>query len=75
MTQDKKMPELVEVSNHEYKCSLCKFSILRNLDTKRSSKRTKAGQKRKYENLFWDHVRVEHPEAYVSVEKIEVQHD
>jgi len=68
MTQDKKIPELVEVSNHESKCSLCEFRILRNLDTKRSNKRTKAAQKLKYENLFWDHVRIAHPEVYVSVE-------
>jgi hypothetical protein len=75
MTQDKEMPERIEVSNHESKCSSCGHRIVVNLDTARSKKRTNAEQKRKHENLFWEHVQLAHPEVYVSVEKIEVQHD
>jgi hypothetical protein len=73
MTQDNKRPELIKVSNHESKCSLCGHSIVVNLDTARSKKRTNAERERKHESLFWEHVQLAHPEVYVGVEKIEVR--
>jgi hypothetical protein len=72
MTQDKEMPKRLPISTHESKCSLCGALITVNLSTRRSSKRTNAERERKHESLFWEHVRLAHPEVYVSVEKSEV---
>jgi len=68
MTKNKEVPQLIEINEHESKCPLCEYRIVTNLSTKRSSKRTEAEQKRKHENLFWEHVRTAHSEVYVSVE-------
>lgn len=71
MTQDKKIPELIEVSDNESKCSLGDWRTT-SVAKMKGRRRTKAEQRRTHENQFREHVRVAHPEAYVSVEKVEV---